>query len=143
MAKTFEDLSSLMRKIDFCMLSTRADGGKFASRPMSNNGEVAFDGTSWFFTYDTTHTVAEIAREPTVGLTFTGAAGLLGGPPLFVAIEATAQLIRDKSAFAEHWTTGLGRWFPEGLDTPGLILIKTVGERLHYWDGKDEGELML
>ena len=28
-------------------------------------------------------------------------------------------------------------------DTPGLVLIKVSAERLHVWDGHDEGELRL
>jgi general stress protein 26 len=42
-------LSDNMKAIDFGMLSTRTEGGAFASRPMSNNGEVDYDGDSYFF----------------------------------------------------------------------------------------------
>ncbi len=34
-------------------------------------------------------------------------------------------------------------WFEQGIDTPGLVLIKVAAERIHYWDGKDQGELTL
>jgi general stress protein 26 len=37
----------------------------------------------------------------------------------------------------------IDRWFEQGIDTPGLTLIKVTAERLHYWDGYDEGELEL
>lgn len=37
----------------------------------------------------------------------------------------------------------LDRWFKQGIDTPGLTLIKVSARRLHYWDGYDEGELKL
>ena len=30
-----------------------------------------------------------------------------------------------------------------GSDTPGLMLIKVHGGRVHYWDGEDEGEVLL
>ena len=140
---TLKDLSDKMAKIDFAMLSTRTDGGAVASRPMSNNGEVAYTGDSFFFTDDSARMVADIASDPQVGLTFTGAAGLLGGPPLFIAIEGEGELIRDKGRFAEHWTDGLDRWFEQGVDTPGLVLIKVHAKRVHYWNGADEGELAL
>ena len=140
---TLEDLSDKMAKIDFAMLSTRTDGGAVASRPMSNNGEVAYTGDSFFFTDDSARMVADISGDPQVGLTFTGAAGLLGGPPLFIAIEGEGELIRDKARFAEHWTDGLDRWFEQGVDTPGLVLIKVHAKRVHYWNGADEGELPL
>ena len=142
-AMTLKDLSDKMAKIDFAMLSTRTEGGGVASRPMSNNGEVEYSGDSFFFAYDSARTIADIELDAEVGLTFTGAAGLLGGPPLFIAIEGQGQLIRDKAEFEKHWTKGLDRWFPQGVDTTGLVLIKVHAQRIHYWNGEDEGELPL
>ena len=138
-----KELSKKMRAIDFTMLTTRAASGALASRPMSNNGDVDYDGDSWFFTTEDTAMVAEIAADPVVGLTLSGDRGLLGKPGIFIAIEARAELIRDKALFAVHWTKGLDRWFPQGIDTPGLVLIRAHAARIAYWDGEDEGELAL
>lgn len=140
---TIDDLAERMRDLDFCLLSTKAADGTIAARPMSNNREVAFDGDSWFFADDSARLVGEIAADPTVGLGFQGKAGLLGMRPLFIAIEGRAELIRDKDRFAAHWTTGLERWWPDGIDTPGLVLIRVAAVRAHYWDGEDEGEATL
>ena len=140
---TRDDLAEKMRDLDFCLLSTKAADGSIPSRPMSNNREVAFDGDSWFFSDQTMRLVEEIAANPEVGLGFQGKAGMLGMRPLFIAIEGRAELIRDKARFAEHWTKGLERWWPDGIDTPGLVLIKVHAARAHYWDGEDEGEATL
>ena len=140
---TLKDLSEKMAKIDFAMLSTRTDSGAMASRPMSNNGEVEYTGDSFFFSYDSVRAIADIEADAQVGLTFTGAAGLLGGPPLFIAIEGHGELIRDKAQFERHWTKDLDRWFAQGVDTTGLVLIKVRAQRIHYWNGEDEGELPL
>ena len=137
------EIAKKMRDIDFAILSTRTEGGAVAGRPMSNNRDVDFDGDSWFFTCGDTRTVADIERDPRVGLGYQGKSGALGFKPFFVAIEGRAELIRDKARFAEHWTKDLDRWFEQGIDTPGLVLIKVSAERLHYWDGFDEGELKL
>ncbi len=139
--KTLADMSGKMREIDFCMLTTTTQGGGKASRPMSNNGQVEYEGDSWFFSYDDARTISDIKRNDAVGLTFTGAPGEGGKPPLFIAIEANAELIRDKDTFREHWTDGLERWFPDGVETEGLILIKARATRLHYWDGEQEGDI--
>lgn len=48
-----------------------------------------------------------------------------------------------KARYAEHWNKGLERWWPNGIDTPGMFLIQVSGARAHYWDGEDEGELDL
>ena len=137
------EISEKLRDIDFAMLSTRTEGGAVAGRPMSNNRQVEFDGDAFFFTCDETRTVADIERDPRVGLAYQGKSGMLGLKPFFAAVEGDAELIRDKARFAEHWTKDLDAWFKQGVDTPGLTMIKVHAERLHYWDGYDEGELDL
>lgn len=141
--KSLAELAEKMKDIDFAVLSTRTAGGAIAARPMSNNRQVDFDGDSWFFTCDETGTVADIQNSPEVGLSYQAKSGMLGLRPFFLTIQGQAELIRDKSRFAEHWTKDLDRWFERGIDTPGLTLIKVAAERLHYWDGYDEGELRL
>ncbi|QQV77249.1 pyridoxamine 5'-phosphate oxidase family protein [Sphingomonas aliaeris] len=143
MPKTLTDIAEAMKQIDFTMLSTRTENGMIGARPMSNNREVDYDGASWYFTTDDTRMVDDIAADPNVSLSFQSKAGLLGMRPFFIAIEGRAVLIRDKALFEDHWTSGLDRWFPQGVDTPGLVLIKVEGVRAHYWDGEDEGELVL
>jgi len=146
MTKTLADISDAMKDIDFCMLVSRAQDGSIGGRPMSNNRQVAYEGTSWFFTTDDTRMVEDVARDASVGLTYSGKAGLkglVGAPGLFIHIEGEARLIRDKAAFEEHWTSDLDRWFEQGADTPGLVLIEVRAKRIHYWDGEDEGEVKL
>ena len=136
-------LSKEMRDIDFAMLFTRTEGGELAGRPMSNNGEVEYDGDSYFFAYDSTRTARDIAANPKVGLSYQGSKGLLGKPPIFIAIEGEASLVRDRQAFVERWSKDLERWFPQGVDTPGLVMIKVGATRIHYWHGDDEGDVSL
>ena len=143
MAKTLAEIAEMMRDIDFAMLATHSDGGTIASRPMSNNRDVAYDGDSWYFACEGTRLVDEIRADPKVSLGFQGKAGLLGLKPVFVHIEGMAELIRDKAQFEAHWTKDLDRWFKQGVDTPGLTLIRVHGERAHYWDGEDQGDLVL
>jgi general stress protein 26 len=140
---TLADLSKKIADIDFAMLSTRTSNGAIAARPMSNNGDVEYDGDSFFFAFDSSHTVQDIQRDSSVGLTFTGAKGMLGKPPTFIAIEGHAEIIHDKAAFEQHWTHDIEHWAKNGADTPGLALIKVHAARIHYWDGEDQGELVV
>ena len=110
---------------------------------MSNNRDVDYDGNSYYFTTDDSQMVADIGRDKQVGLSFHGKSGLLGMRPFFVAVEGDADVVRDKAAFAEHWTKDLDRWFEQGIDTPGLVLLHVRATRIHYWDGEDEGEIAL
>ena len=138
---TLADLSEKMKDLYFCMLFTKAASGSLVGRPMSNNGEVDYDGDSCFFSDGATRKVADIERDARVALSFAGQTGLFGKPPLFLAVDAAAELIRDKAQFEAHWTKDLDRWFAQGVETPGLVLIKVRASRVHYWDGEDEGEL--
>ncbi len=121
---TLEDLSSQLKKIDFGMLSTNAGSGRISARPMSNNGDVEYDGDSWFFSYEDSRKITEIEGIDTVLLTFTAPPSLLGKPGIFISVEGIASLVRDKAALEDHWIPDLERWFPEGVDTPGIVLIK-------------------
>ena len=140
---TLEALAKAMGKIDFAMLTTRTDGGLLATRPMSNNGEVEYRGDSYYFSWDSARTVHDILTDPDVALSFQGRAGLLGKPPLFVAVEGKGKIVRDKAAFAEHWSPDLDRWFTDGIDSDGLVMIHVHAQRIHYWDGEDEGEVAI
>jgi general stress protein 26 len=145
-SKTLGEISEALKDIDFCMLVSRAADGSIGGRPMSNNREVAYEGTSRFFTSGDARMVEDVERDPSVGLTYQGKAGLMGmvgKPGLFVHVEGEARVIRDKARFAEHWTPGLERWFEQGIDTPGLTLLEVIARRIHYWDGEDEGEVAL
>jgi general stress protein 26 len=144
MAKTLSDIAEAMRDIDFCVLSARTADGSIGARPMSNNREVDFDGDSWFFSYDDARMIDDIERDGSIGLAYQDKAGLLGvvgKPGIFIAVESEARLVRDKAEFAEHWDKSLDRWFPQGVDTPGLIMIHAKAKRIHYWDGEDQGEV--
>jgi general stress protein 26 len=141
--KSLSDIAEKMRDIDFAVLSTRTEGGAIAGRPMSNNREVEFNGDAYFFTLEDTRTVGDIRRDPQVGLGYQSRSGMLGMRPFFLTVEGRAELIQDKARFAEHWTSDLDRWFEQGIDTPGLTLIKVSAERIHYWDGYEEGEIKL
>lgn len=141
--RSLADLAEKMKDIDFTILSTKTAGGAIAARPMSNNRQVDYDGDSYFFTCDETGTVTDIEGDPQVGLSYQAKAGMLGMRPFFIAIEGRAELIRDKARFAEHWTKDLDRWFKDGIDTPGLTMVKVAAGRIHYWDGYDEGEIKL
>lgn len=141
--KSLSELAEKMRDIDFAVLSTRTEGGAVAGRPMSNNRDVDFDGDSYFFTLEDTRTVGDIRRDPHVGLSYQSRSGVLGTRPFFLTLEGRAELIQDKGQFQAHWTSDLDRWFDQGMDTPGLVLIKVAAQRLHYWDGYDEGEVKM
>lgn len=140
---TLPEIARKLKKIDFCMMSTHGGSSVITNRPMSNNGDVDYDGDSWFFSFEDTRKVADIARDPQVTLAFTEPPSLLGKPGIFISIEGEARISKDKAQFEEHWVPDLDRWFTKGVDTPGLVLIQVRGKRVQYWDGEENGTLTL
>jgi general stress protein 26 len=140
--KSLAEIAKQMAGIDIAILSTHAADGQIANRPMSNNGDVAYDGTSYYFTFEKARTVADIERDANVALGFTSEGGIFTNG-LYVAVEGRAELIRDKAAFAAHWTFDLDKWFDKGVDTPGIVLIRVQAKRITYWEGAEEGEVSL
>jgi len=138
--KSIEEISKRMAGIDIAILSTHTENGQIANRPMSNNGDVQYDGTSYYFTFEQSRTVSDIQANPKVALGFTSEGGIFSDA-IYVAVEGNAELIRDKAAFKAHWTSDLDRWFEQGIDTPGVVLVKVKASRIAYWDGDDEGEV--
>ena len=135
--KSLADLAKDMAEIDICMLCTHTAGNRIGARPMSNNSDVEYDGTSYFFTLEEERMVDDIAADPQVCLTFQGKDWLS------LAVEGKAKIVRDRKAFEQHWVKDLERWFADGVDTEGLTLIEVKAERIAYWAGEDNGEVVL
>ena len=138
---TLKHVSDEMQGIDIAILSTRASEGGIACRPMSNNGDVEYDGTSFFLSYEKASCISDIERDPKVALGYSSS-GIIGGS-VYVAVEGSAALIRDKSASEKHWTPDLDVWFVDGVDTPGLVLIQVKAHRIKIWERNEERELVL
>lgn len=131
---SLESIAQKMRNLDIASFTTVTKGGDLATRPMSNNGDVEYDGNSYYFTFDKSRIVADIEDNPRVGLAFEGA------DELYVAVSGTAELIRDKSEFEAHWVPDLDKWFDQGADTPGVVLVKVKAAHVKYWRGEESGE---
>lgn len=139
MAKTsMKKLSTMMKGIDLCMLTTVNGRGAPLSRPMSNNGQVDYDGTSYFFTDKKALMVRELQKNPSVGLTFTQS-GLLS--KTFISVTGKASLTNDKLEMQKHWSPDLEVWFKDGLDTKGIMMIEVKAKHIKFWKNNEEGEL--
>jgi general stress protein 26 len=140
--KSLAEIAKEMAGIDIAILSTHTESGEIANRPMSNNGDMTYDATSYYFSYEQARAVSDIQRYPKVALGFSSETGLFS-KGIYVAVEGAAELIRDKATFKQHWTSDLDKWFDNGVDTPGIVLIKVKAKRITYWKGREEGEVEL
>ena len=127
-------VAELLAKLDICMLTTRADDGTLHGRPMSNNGDVEFDGDSWFFARDDSRKVVEIEATPAVELAFIDTAN-----GVWINVEGTASIVRDDvERKRELWHEALDRWFEDGPEDPEVVLIKVEARHIDAWSGEED-----
>jgi len=131
---TMTDIAKKMAKLDICMFNTYGPGGAMESRPMSNNGDVEYDGNSYFFTWHDSGVATEIDANKEVSLNFEGEGGL------YITISGTASITEDKEKMRDHWQDSLNQWFKDGLDTEGVVMIQVTARHIRYWRNEEMGE---
>lgn len=141
MAKdTLKKISKLMKKLDLCMLTTVDGRGVPDARPMSNNREVAYEGTSYFFTTSDTLMVKHIKKNPKVVISFIDNSIF---KKLFIAVNGKTRISSNRAEMEEHWSKDLEIYFEDGLDTKGIVMLEVQAEHIKVWDKKDEYELKI
>ena len=133
--KTLKDVAEIMKDLDICMLTTTTSNGMLASRPMSNNGQVEYDGNSHFFTWENSRMVSDIEMDNGVNLSFQGK------KDIYISITGKAEVTRSREKMEEHWVEELNAWFEDGLDTQGIAMLTVEAKQIKYWQGEEEGEV--
>jgi general stress protein 26 len=128
------EIAALINKIDICHLATRGDDGELHARPMSNNGEVEWDGRSWFFAPADGRLVAELRADPAAV-----AAYRAGEAYDFISVSGRAVVETDPELKKQYWQAELERWFPNGPDDPNVALIRLDAENAEWWTGDGDG----
>ncbi|MGN9804223.1 pyridoxamine 5'-phosphate oxidase family protein [Micromonospora sp. L32] len=121
-------VTELIRRARICMLTTIGVDGRMVSRPMGLQ-EAEFDGDLWFFAYADSPKVRQIRVNPEVNVAFSDQRH-----DAWVSVSGTAQESYDRAKAEQVWNPLLKTWFPDGLDTPGLTLIKVHANSAEYWD---------
>lgn len=133
--KKLKDMASKMKQLDFCHMITVDGRGTHHSRPMSNNKNVDFDGTCYFFSFEDTNKVRHLQNSPLVSLTYQT------DDMLFIHMYGTASIITQKGRMEDFWDKSLDMWFPQGIHTPGIVMIKVNASKICYWHKAEEGEI--
>lgn len=121
-------VTELVRAARTGMLTTIGVDGRQLSRPMALQ-EAEFDGDLWFFTRADAAKVRQIRVNPEVNVSF-------GDPRRhsWVSISGTAREGWDRARAEQLWHPLLRTWFPDGLDTPRLTLLRVHASSAEYWD---------
>ena len=126
------EVVDLVKDIDICMFVTRADEA-LVGRPMSNNGDVEFDGDNWFFSARDSRKVGAIEKDPRVELAYVATER-----GTWVSIEGHAEIVEDDDRKRELWQDEFEAWFREGPEDDGVVLIKVSADRVHAWTEGEE-----
>ena len=125
--KEFRSAGDAMAKIDFCMMQTVGEHG-VNSRPMSNNGEVQYDGDNWFFARRDSTKISEILADDRVHLTFADNEGVN-----FISVWGSGEIVDDVDLKKKLWQKSLEHWFENGPEDPEVTLIKVSAHKIQTW----------
>ena len=116
----------LLRGCPVAFLTTVRDGTP-ETRPMACHA-IDNEGNAWFFTQRAAPKVQRIRDAQRVGLAWPNV--LL---QRWVSANGTAEIVDDRARMTALWRPSDRAWFPEGLESPDLALLKVTLERVEYW----------
>ncbi len=119
-----------------CMLTTMTADGRHVSRPMAVQ-DVEFDGDLWFFTYADSDLVQQIGTHPQVNVAFSDQKH-----NNWISIAGPAERTDNPAKAKELWSPLLKAWFPEGLETPNLTLVKVHADTAEYWEAAHSSKVV-
>ncbi|SCF41063.1 pyridoxamine 5'-phosphate oxidase family protein [Micromonospora mirobrigensis] len=121
-------VTELIRQARICMFTTTGVDGRMVSRPMALQ-EAEFDGDLWFFAYADSAKVRQLRVNPEVNVAFSDQRH-----NAWVSLSGTAREGFDRAKAEQLWNPLLSTWFPEGLETPRLTLVRVHAGSAEYWD---------
>lgn len=127
-ADAVRHVAELVDRAQISMFTTMTAQGKHVSRPMALQ-EAEFTGDLWFFAYADSAKVTEINANPQVNVAFSNSKS-----SEWTSISGTASVIQDRAKAEELWSPPLKIWFEDGLETPGMVLIKVSADSAEYWE---------
>lgn len=121
-------VKELVEDIDYTMLTTQDDSGQLVSRPMSTR-QMDENGDIWFFTSEDTKKVDEAEEHRDVGLSYLDSKG-----HRYVSVSGRALVVHDEEKMKELYSPDLDIWFEDGLDTPGITLLRVTPTECEFWE---------
>ncbi|MDN3497312.1 pyridoxamine 5'-phosphate oxidase family protein [Planococcus sp. APC 4015] len=121
-------IKELVEDIDFTMLTTQDAAGNLVSRPMSTR-QMDDAGDIWFFTLEDSKKVDEAEADHHVGLSYLDAKG-----HRYVSVSGRARAVADRAKMEELYSPSLEIWFEDGLETPGITLLRVSPVEAEFWE---------
>lgn len=107
------------------MLTTLNEDGALVSRPLAVQ-DVKDDGDMWFFISADSSQAAHVRANPAVNVSF-------GKNTEWVSVAGTAEVVTDRQKIRDMWNQTVEAWFPDGPDTPEVVLLHVGSDSAEYW----------
>ena len=128
-------LGEMIKDMSVAMLTTFDEvEGVLKSFPMSPQ-EMCEQGAIWFFTDPNSNKVKHLQ---VMNLGFSNES-----ESTYVSISGHGEIVEDQTRIEELWTPFARPWFPEGVDSNNLALLKFVPHSAEYWDAPNSKMLRM
>ena len=84
--------------------------------------------TKVYSPYPVVGLITEISRENQVNLGYSDPSG-----QNYVSVSGKAEIVRDRAKIRELWNQAVEAWFPDGPDTPEVVLLRVDSDSAEYW----------
>lgn len=119
-------VAELLRGARIAMLTTLSPEHKLISRPMAIQ-ETEFDGDLWFIFSEDSPKAQQIKDEAEMNVSFES-------KHTWVSLAGRGRIVHDRAKLEQHWSSAVDAWLPDGIDTPGVALLKVEAESVQYWE---------
>ena len=125
--KTVEltQLAKLIEGMRFCMLTTVDEENLMVARPMTPQ-QMCEEGALWFLT-DPNSTKMQHLQLMNVAFSDEPKS-------TYVSISGHGEVVADRARIESLWSAFARPWFPDGVDSTNLALLKFVPNVAEYWD---------
>ncbi len=124
-------VKDIVNSTRICMLCTLDDQGALYARPMATQ-RIDDDLTVYFFTRSDSEKVSEIKGDSDVNLSYSKP-----GSNNYLSIAGKASLIDDMSLKRELWNPMSKAWFPDGVESDKLQVIKVDASKAEFWNASE------
>lgn len=118
-------LCDLIQDMSICMLTTINSDHALVSRPMSVL-EMDSEGVLWFFTDKNSDKTDALSA---MNLSFANESN-----GTYVSLSGYGEINSDTNNIERLWTLFAKPWFPEGVDSSNLVLLRFLPNTAEYWD---------
>ncbi|MBC7917161.1 MAG: pyridoxamine 5'-phosphate oxidase family protein [Rhodoferax sp.] len=124
-APDLEKIGDLLKGANIVMMTTLDEDDRLVSRPMSLL-KMDIEGALWLFSDLHSQKLNQVDR---INLSLSNEED-----SRYVSIAGHGEISNDRALMRELWTPFMKPWFPGGVESLDLALLKVTPQTVEYWD---------